>query len=187
MLSQTAPDGKSKLFWPAALGILLVLGLFVLTAKPQGQPWSAQSPAPIQSFDAASATPREVEPATAQAVQRDYAHAWLRLAAALEENRAELLDEDFTGSALQQWQQAVGAQRQNGLSRRISSQNHHVQVRFYSPDGSSLEAIDTANLELEYRSGSRILSSEHVTIRYLVLLTPAENSWKIRVLQELAS
>jgi hypothetical protein len=59
-----------------------------------------------------------------------------------------------------------------------------VRVRFYSLDGSALEAVDTANLEIEYREGGKLLSTEHVQARYLVLLTPAENSWKVRILQE---
>lgn len=172
----------SKPLWRAGFSIALLLWLGP-PARSQGEPSGAHSI--IQSFDTASAAPREVEPTTAQAVQRDYAHAWQRLAAALEENRPELLSEDFVGDARQQWETAVTAQRQNGLNRRIIDRGHRVQIRFYSPDGSALEAIDTADFEIEYRDGSRILSSEHATIRYLVLLTPAEDSWKVRALQEL--
>ncbi len=107
-----------------------------------------------------------------------------RWSSALEENRADLLDENFTGGARQQWQDAIHAQQQNGLSRRIVDHGHQVRVRFYSLDGSALEAIDAADLEIEYREGGKLLSSERIQARYLVLLTPAENSWKIRILQE---
>jgi hypothetical protein len=174
--------------WRIALGVVLVLALAGLPAKSQGAPKSPKTAeaSPIQAFDATSATPRKVEPTTSEAVQRDYAHAWQRLVSALGENRTELLNEDFTGSARQQWQQTINDQKQNGLSRRIADRGHRVQIRFYSPDGSAMEALDTAELQIDYLDGSRILYSEHVTVRYLVLLTPAENSWKVRVLQELA-
>ena len=160
-----------------------LMTLFVLLSRPPAM--RAAGPQPLQSFNTSSAEPREVEPATAQAVQRDYTHAWQSLISALEEDRADRLSEDFIGDAQQQWREAIRTQQQTGLSRRIVDHGHQVRISFYSPDGSSIEAIDTADLEIEYRDGSRILSSERVQAHYLVLLTPAESSWKIRVLQEL--
>jgi hypothetical protein len=145
----------------------------------------AAEPAAAQSLDVSAAAPRAVEPTTADAIQRNYTHAWRSLASALEQNRADLLSEDFVGGARAQWQEAIHAQQQNGLSRRVTDRGHKVQISFYSPDGSAIQAIDTADLEIEYREGSRVLSSERVQARYLVLLTPAENSWKVRILQEL--
>jgi hypothetical protein len=52
-------------------------------------------------------------------------------------------------------------------------------------DGSALEARDVAELQIDYLKDGQLLSSEHVQARYLVLLTPAENSWQVRSLQEL--
>ena len=176
------PDQRSKIFWLAALQP-------VPSAQPRPDSPSAAPPTPdqsaIQSFNTDSAAPRPVEETTALAIQRDYAQAWQSLVTALEENRAEMLDENFTGGARQQWQDAIHAQQKNGLSRRIVDHGHQVRVRFYSLDGSALEAIDTADLEIQYREGSKLLSSERVQAHYLVLLTPAENSWKVRILQEL--
>ena len=173
------------------LGLIILLGSAWLSlathaltnnASPTNSPTA--NPGALQSFDAASSTPRAVEETTALAVQRDYAHAWGALVSALEENRADLLGENFTGGARQQWQDAIHAQRQNGLSRRIVDHGHQMRVTFYSLDGSALEAVDSADLEIEYREGGKLLSSERIQARYLVLLTPAENSWKIRILQE---
>jgi hypothetical protein len=166
--------------WLAMIGLII---LFVLASIPPSM--LAAGPRLLQSFDVSSSAPRAVEPTTALAIQRDYVHAWQSLASALEENRSDLLGEDFIGGAQQQWQEAIRAQQQNGLSRRIVDHGHHVRVSFYSPDGSSLEALDTADLEIEYREGSRVLSTEHVQAHYMVLFTPAENSWKVRILQEL--
>jgi len=172
-------DVSCSRFRLAAMRLIVSFGLALLPAT-----LHAASPAPLTSFDAASATPRPIEETTAMAVQRDYAHAWQSLVLALEENRADLLNENFTGVARQQWQSAIATQRQNGLSRRIVDHGHTVQVSFYSLDGSALEAFDNADLEVQYRDGSKVLYSEHVQARYVVLLTAAENSWKVRILQE---
>jgi hypothetical protein len=171
---------------PCGKAICLIAAFLMMLA---GLAWLAPAihaapPAPLQSFDAASAAPRPVEETTALAIQRDYAHAWQALASALENNRAGLLDENFTGSARQQWQEAIVAQQHNGLSRRIVDHGHKVRVTFYSLDGSALQAIDTADLEIQYREGSKLLAAERIQPRYLVLLTPAEDSWKVRILQE---
>lgn len=167
---------------------LKALSLIVLFALAWPLPTiHAASPTLVQStiVDTASASPRPVEETTAVAIQRDYGQAWQSLISALEENRAEMLEENFTGAAREHWQDAIHAQRQNGFSRRILDHGHRLQVKFYSLDGSALEAIDAADLEIQYCEGSRLLFSEHIQARYLVLLTPAENSWKVRILQEL--
>jgi hypothetical protein len=175
---------RSEAVWLAALGLCILLGFAstIHAAPPAPDPSSI-----IQSFDVASATPRPVEETTALAIQRDYTQAWQSLVAALEQNRAEMLDENFIGGARQHWQDAIHAQQQNGLSRRIVDHGHRVRVKFYSLDGSALEAIDTADLEIQYREGSQLLSSERIQAHYLVLLTPAESSWKVRILQEIPS
>jgi hypothetical protein len=80
--------------------------------------------------------------------------------------------------------EAVKAQKAAGLSRRIIDHGHHVEVIFYSPDGSAMQLRDTAQLEIQYRDGSKVLHSDNLSAQYLVLMTPAENSWKVRVLQE---
>jgi hypothetical protein len=172
-------DRSCRGLWLAYISILIVLGLAGLSSMLHAAP-----PAPLSSFDSATATPRPVEERTALSIQRDYAHAWQSLVSALESNNSELLNENFTGTARQQWQQAIRDQRQNGLNRRIVDHGHKVRVTFYSLDGSALQATDTADLEIQYREGDKVLSSERVQAHYLVLLTPAETSWKLRILQE---
>lgn len=163
-----------------AVALVLLLGVASIPA-------TIHAASPGRSLDTSGAAPRAVEDTTATSVERDYAHAWKSLVSALEANHAELLNENFTGSARQHWQQAIEVQKQSGLSRRIIDHGHSLHVTFYSLDGSALQAEDVADLEIEYRDGSKVLSSEHVKLRYLVLLTPAENSWKIRILEELPS
>lgn len=182
---------RGDALWLAGLSLIILLGsarlpskIHALTIPKSTSAAPTSSTGALQSFDAASAAPRTVEETTALAVQRDYAHAWGSLVSALEENRADLLGENFTGGARQQWQEAIHAQQQSGLSRRIVDHGHRMQVTFYSLDGSSMEAVDAADLEIEYREGGKLLSSERIQARYLVLLTPAESSWKVRILQE---
>jgi hypothetical protein len=163
-----------------AAAALALLGFFAVPRL-----MHAALPSPLESFDISGAAPRAVEENTATAVERDYAHAWQSLESALETNNAGQLDAGFTGAALEHWQQAIRAQQEYGLSRRTIDHGHKVIITFYSRDGSSLEASDTADLEIQYREGGHSLSSERLQAHYLVLLTPAENSWKIRSLQEL--
>ncbi len=163
----------------AAMSFLVLLASVAVPATTHAAP-----PAPIQTFDASGVTPRAVEDTTSLSIQRDYSHAWKSLVSALEENRGELLNENFTGTARQQWQDAIRTQKQNGLSRKIVDHGHTVRVTFYSLDGSALEATDTADLEIQYREGGKVISTERVQAHYLVVLTPAENSWKLRMLQE---
>jgi hypothetical protein len=125
-----------------------------------------------------------VEDQTKDSITRDYGRAWQSLEQALEDNRPDLLNLDFVGYAQNEWSEALKAQSSSGLSRRIVDRGHHVQVIFYSPDGSAMQLRDTAQLEIQYRDGSKVLHSEKLSAQYLVLMTPAENSWKVRVLQE---
>ncbi len=162
------------------VALLVLLGC--LFAEPA---MSERSPQVMLSFDATSASPRRVEESTSRAIQRDYAHAWQSMTSALAENRGDLLNQDFTGTARRQLRDAVEAQKQGGLSRRIIDHGHRLRVTFYSLDGSALEADDTVDLEIQYLAGDKLLSSERIPSHYVVLLTPSENSWKVRVLQEL--
>jgi len=165
-----------------AIGFLLVM---VVLGLPQSMFGAAPQKGPRVQLDTSKATPREVEDQTKDSVTRDYSKAWQTLEQALEENRPDLLNSDFVGYAQDHWVQSVKAQKAAGLSRRIVDQGHHVQVIFYSPDGSAMQLRDTAQLEIQYRDGSKVVHSEKLSAQYLVLMTPTENSWKVRVLQEI--
>ena len=60
---------------------------------------------------------------------------------------------------------------------------HKVEAVFYSPEGSAMELHDTAQVQLQLMDGSKVIHSEDATVHYVVLLTAAENSWKVRVLE----
>lgn len=166
-----------------AIGMLIVVMLL-------GLPYSlfaADTPkTPEVRLDASKAGPREVEEQTQASIVRDYGKAWQGLEQSLEQNRADLLSGSFVGYALEGWGQTVKAQKSAGLSRRYVDHGHHIEVSFYSSDGSAMQLRDTAQLEVQYLDSGKVTHSETMTARYLVLMTPAENSWKVRILQEIA-
>ena len=81
-------------------------------------------------------------------------------------------------------------QRNSGKPDFISAivdKGHHVKAIFYSPEGSAMELHDTAELQIQVLDGDKVLHSEDVTMHYVALLTAAENSWKVRVLEAVPS
>lgn len=135
------------------------------------------------TLNASQAQPREVEEATQQAIVRDYGKAWQNMAAALEQNRADLLAASFTGFAKDKLTKAIDEQKKNGLKRKYIDRGHKVDVVFYSAEGSAMELKDTAQVEIQYMDGSKVVHSEQATVNYVALLTPTENSWKVRMLE----
>jgi hypothetical protein len=130
-----------------------------------------------------NAIPRQVEDTTEKAVARDYAAAWQALADALEQNRPDLLGAIFVGTAGKKLGETISEQRKAGLHQRLQDKGHHVNAIFYSPEGSAIELQDTAELQIQVLDGDKVLHSEAVTLHYVALLTAAENSWKVRVLE----
>jgi hypothetical protein len=165
-----------------AIGFLIVVVMLGLPLSMFGQ----EPKGPAVRIDASRATPRDVEDQTKESVSRDYGKAWQSLEQALENNRPDLLNASFIGYAQDRWLQTVKAQKTAGLSQRIVDHGHQLQVIFYSADGSAIQLRDTAQLEIQYRDGSKVIHKESLSAHYLVLMTPAENSWKVRVLQEIA-
>jgi hypothetical protein len=54
---------------------------------------------------------------------------------------------------------------------------------FYSPEGLSIELIDTADYDVELTDGNQAVTIEPAHARYIVVLTPSEVRWRVRVLQ----
>lgn len=138
------------------------------------------------NLDTSQAQPRHVEETTMTSVQRDYGHAWQTMAAAMEENNTGLLGSDFVGLAKEQLLQVISEQGKSGLKRRYIDHGHQVRVVFYSPDGSAMELHDTVRLEIQLLDGNKIVYSDQGTFHFLALMTPAENSWKVRLLESVS-
>lgn len=138
---------------------------------------------PAISVNVQNAGPRAVEDTTQRSVTRDYTAAWKAMVEALDQNRTDVLAQNFTGTANDKLTASVLEQRKSGLHQRIVDKGHSVEAVFYSPEGSAMELHDTAQVQLQLMDGSNVLHSEEATFHYVVLLTAAENSWKVRVLE----
>ena len=138
---------------------------------------------PEVTLDIQNAAPRQVEDTTQAAVARDYAAAWQALAEALDKNQPDLLGANFVGTASTKLAETISEQRKTGIHQRYLDKGHHVNAIFYSPEGSAIELQDTVQLQIQVLDGDKVLHSEDVSVHYVALLTAAENSWKVRVLE----
>jgi len=127
--------------------------------------------------------PRALEDQTREGAVRDYLESWQSLRAALGQNRADLLDRDFTGSAKERIDAAIRQQAAAGIHANYRDKSHDLKFVFYSPDGLSIELTDNAEYEVQLFDGDKPLASTPVRARYIVVLTPAEVRWKVRVFQ----
>ena len=135
----------------------------------------------VASMDAVG--PRPVEKQTQTSVVRDYLLAWQKMTDALQNNRVDVLDESFVGSAKERLGDTVRDQQNMGIQTIYGKQSHDLQVVFYSPEGLSLEMVDHAGYEVEVRDHGKVVGTQRVQSRYVAVLTPTESRWKVRVLQ----
>ncbi len=157
--------------------VIVTCSCWIVTAQ-------AADDMPAVNLNVDNAGPRQVEDTTEKALARDYARAWNSMEAALAENRVDGLDTDFAGVALDELKDRVSEQQHTGLHTRFVDHGHRLQAVFYSPEGSAVQLIDTAQIEVQYLDGDKVLHSEQRTANYTVVMTAGENRWKVRVLQE---
>ena len=167
------------------LGLALMIALSALTIKPAIQTYAA-APSSI-AINVQGTGPRQVEDTTERAVSRDYAAAWQVMAEALKHNRTDALAANFIGDANEKLAVTIEDQRKNGLHQEIIDRSHQVDAVFYSPEGSAMELHDTVQVQLHLMDGDKVINSQDATLHYVVLLTAAENSWKVRVLEAVPS
>lgn len=172
---------------PRFLGILLAVAVLATVVGWKEHRVFASAPPVRVQLTIDDAQPREVEEATEAAVLRDYKAAWQNLAAAMEENRADLLDASFVGFAHDKLGQAIADQKKDGLHRRYIDHGHKLNAVFYSYDGSAMQLEDTASVDVELMDGGKVVATKAGTILYVVLMTPAENSWKVREIEAVPS
>lgn len=137
--------------------------------------------APTGSHDAVG--PRPLETQTRASVERDYLLAWQSMGRALSENRPELLNEYFVGVAKDKLADTVREQQNTGIHMIYTEPTHDYSIVFYSPDGLSIQLLDTAGYRMEVRDHGRMVGSAQVQARYVAVMTPTETKWKVRILQ----
>lgn len=101
----------------------------------------------------------------------------------IEENRADLLNTDFSGEAREKLGETIQEQAVAGLSTQYRDGAHDIQIVFSSPEGLSIQLTDTVAYDLQVLDHGKSISRKHITTRYIVVLTPAEARWKVRVFQ----
>jgi hypothetical protein len=77
----------------------------------------------------------------------------------------------------------VKDQKEHGLTTRIIDRGHKVDAIFYSPDGAAIELKDTASIETQLLDGGTVIHSDQAQIQYYVIMTGAEDRWKVRVFE----
>ncbi len=130
--------------------------------------------------------PRKLADQTANAVVKNYIEAWESLRTALQQNRPELLDRDFVGAAKQKLSETVQQQTKLGLKTTYQDRSHDIQIVFYSPEGLSVELVDNVDYDVQVSDKDKVLTTQPVHARYVVVMTPTEVRWRVRVMQATA-
>lgn len=164
-------------------GKLLRATLHLLAAMAFSAAGYSQS-GPTVVLNADDLGPRAIEQLTGTNITRAYSNGWQAMEQALEQNRPELLNDQFTGFAKDRLSQRIGDQQRNGLHVKIVDGGHRVKALFYSLDGDAMQLMDDAQLEVQIFDGSRLIYSESTQHQYLVLMTPGADRWYIRYLEQ---
>ena len=109
--------------------------------------------------------------------------AWETLRTALGRNDIALLDKDFTGTARDKLAETVQQQAAAGIHTGYQDKSHDIKIVFYSPDGLSIELTDEVKYDVQVFDHDKQLTTQQVHARYVVVLTPAEVRWRVRVFQ----
>jgi hypothetical protein len=174
----------SKNFSIRTLVLLLGFALIISAVAPMlVRAFAADGDVVQVQLTFAQAGPRKLEDSTQTSISRNYANAWKNLAEALNDNRTDRLDQSFVGAARDILEEQVTAQQKSGMATRYIDHGHKLNAVFYSPEGSAMQLQDTAQMEIQILDGGKVIHSEQVTQHYHVLMTVAEDRWKVRALQ----
>jgi hypothetical protein len=127
--------------------------------------------------------PRPLQEQTAKAAIQDYLDSWTSLRDALQQNRPEVLDRDFIGTAKDRLASTIKEQSAAGVHAIYRDRSHDLQILFYSPEGLSIELADTVAYDVQVFDHDKSIGTEQVRTRYIVVLTPTETRWRVRIFQ----
>ncbi len=142
---------------------------------------------PQVHLDASGLAPRPIEELTGTIIARHYALAWRDMAGALESGRAAGLSEEFVGLAKDRLVRRIGEQNQVGVHVRIVDHGHQLKAVFYSTDGSAMQLLDQAQLEIQTFDGNKLIDTQNAPQEYMVLMTPGADRWYVRDLEEVSA
>lgn len=124
---------------------------------------------------------------TEHAVVRDYLESWKTMGMAFEQNRADLLEADFVGGAMDKLAGTIKEQSALGIRTQYQDISHNIQFLLYSPEGLSIEFIDVVKFDLRVFDHGHLVATRHETARYLVMMSPSEVRWRVRTFQAVQS
>lgn len=127
--------------------------------------------------------PRPLAKQTESAVVRDYLEAWQAMSTALDQNSAGALDTDFVGNAREKLGDTVQQQAALGIRTQYKATSHDIRIVFYSPEGLSVQLVDNVDYDVQILDHDKLQAQQHLHARYVVVLTPAEVRWRVRVFQ----
>ena len=127
--------------------------------------------------------PRQLQQQTAKAAVQDYLEAWAVLSKAMSQNRPGLLDQGFIGDAQDKLAATIKQQQIAGVHTVYRDKSHDVKILFYSPDGLSIELADAVQYDVRLYDQDKAIGTEQVQARYIVVLTPTEVRWRVRIFQ----
>jgi hypothetical protein len=143
----------------------------------------ASAQATVRVEPAILQSPRPLPEQTQTAAIRDYLKSWQSLRAALEQNRADLLDPAFVGTAKDKLAETIQQQAASGIRTHYQDSAHDIQIVFYSPEGLSIELTDRVEYDVQVLDHDRVNTIQHLITTYIIVLTPAEVRWRVRVFQ----
>jgi hypothetical protein len=157
---------------------ILILCSFLTVAASVG---SAQPAVRVEATDLKGA--QSLSEQTEKAVVRDYLQSWQSLKLALEQNRSDLLDPAFVGTAKDKLTETVQKQTALRILTHYQDTSHDIKIVFYSPEGLSIELADKVEYDVQVILHDGVKTTQHVNARYVIVLTPAEVRWRVRVFQ----
>jgi hypothetical protein len=96
-----------------------------------------------------------------------------------------LLKTDFIGTARDKLSDTIQHQSSQGIRTQYQDRSHDLRILFYSPDGLSIELADNVEYDVQVIDHDKVITTQRENVRYLVVLTPAEVRWRVRVFQSL--
>jgi hypothetical protein len=156
--------------------VLLSSALLLTMPSPAQQPVIRIQPPQLEGS-------RPLEKQTESSVIRDYLESWKTMEQALDHNQVGPLDPQFIGVARDKLAETIDEQNRIGIHTRYQDQSHDLQIVFYSPEGLSVQMIDTVEYLQEILEKDKIIATKKVRQRYVVVLTPSEVRWRVRIFQ----
>lgn len=141
--------------------------------------------APNVELSATGVGPRQMEPTLQQSIPRDYVKAWQVLSSAVEAGDPTQLDQYWVGVAHDKFQRLIHDEAKTGIKVHYRDISHKLKAAFYPSDGAALLLYDDVQLEMQVQQSNRVIHTQKTSARYLVLMTPAQDRWVVRVLQQI--